>query len=93
MFGVLQLSYFSLSTYDFIHPILTSILGKKEINGLNIAGNFNKNEEISPRVQANGYTSSNFLANFNLMYLFTFLIATAGMITYGVTYLINKDTL
>jgi len=29
MFGVLQLSYFSLSDYDFVNPIFASILGRK----------------------------------------------------------------
>jgi hypothetical protein len=93
MFGVLQLSYFSLSNYDYVPPALIGLLQRKEVNGLNIGTSASPSSSIPSRVTANGYNSSVFLANFNIMLLVTALIAGVGLVMYMVTYLLNKDSI
>lgn len=57
MFGVMQLSYFVLSDYDNVNPVLSSILNRKEVNGLNIQSSSNTNYHLSARLLGNGFTS------------------------------------
>lgn len=92
MFGVLQLSYFSLSNYDYVPPALMGLLQRKEVNGVNVKTSSPSSDLIPARVSSNGYSSSDFLANFNIMLLFTTVIAATGGVLYMVTYLINKDS-
>lgn len=93
MFGVLQLSYFSLSNYDYVPPALMGLLQRKEVNGLNIQPSSPNDNNIPSRVSANGYSQSDYLANINIMLLVTSVIAIVGMVMYMVTYLINKDSI
>lgn len=93
MFGVLQLSYFALSNYDYVPSTLLGLLQRKEVNGLNIATSASPTPFIPSRVSSNGYTSSDFLANFNLMLLITSLIVIVGGVIYMVTYLMNKESI
>jgi cytochrome b subunit of formate dehydrogenase len=93
MFGVLQLSYFSLSNYDYVPPALMGILQRKEVNGLNIQTSSTNDSNIPSRVTSNGYTASDYLTNINIMLLVTFIIAITGLVMYMVTYLINKDSI
>lgn len=90
MFGLLQLSYFSLSNYDFVPSSLTGLLKRKQINGLNVRKLMSSNS-IPSRVSTNGYSSSQFLSNFNIMFLITLIIALVGLVLYTVTYIINKN--
>ena len=93
MFGVLQLSYFSLSNYDYVPPALMGILQRKEVNGLNIQTSSASDNNIPSRVTSNGYTASDYLTNINIMLLTTAVIAIVGLVMYMVTYLINKDSI
>ena len=61
MFGVLQLSYFILSDYDFVNPLLLGVLDRKEVNGLNTQSNSPGSASISSRVTLNGHTSEVFV--------------------------------
>ena len=89
MFGVLQLSYLSLSNYDYVPPALIGVLQRKEVNGLNIEGS-SSSSTLPSRVIANGYASSDFLGNFNIMLLLIAVITITGLVMYLVTYLLNK---
>lgn len=93
MFGVLQLSYFSLSNYDYVPPALMGVLQRKEVNGLNIQTSSANDNNMPSRVTSNGYTVSDFLTNINIMLLITAVIAITGLVMYMVTYLINKDSI
>lgn len=57
MFGVLQLSYFILSDYDYMNPLLLGVLNRKEVNGLNVYSGKTGSPSISSRVILNGHTS------------------------------------
>jgi hypothetical protein len=92
MFGVLQLSYFSLSNYDYVPPALMGILQRKEVNGLNIQTNSASDNNIPSRVTSNGYTASDYLTNINIMLLITAVIAIVGLVMYMVTYLMNTES-
>jgi hypothetical protein len=92
MFGVLQLSYFSLSNYDYVPPALMGVLQRKEVNGLNIQTNSASDNNIPSRVSSNGYIASDYLTNINIMLLITAAIATVGLVMYMVTYLLNKES-
>jgi hypothetical protein len=92
MFGVLQLSYFSLANYDYVPPALMGALQRKEVNGLNVGSSAN-DANIPSRVNANGFTASDFLSNINVMLFITAAIALVGGVMYMVTYLINKDSI
>jgi branched-subunit amino acid transport protein len=92
MFGVLQLSYFSLANYDYVPPALMGALQRREVNGLNL-GSSARDSNIPARVNANGFTASDFLSNINVMLFITAVIALVGGVMYMVTYLINKDSI
>ena len=91
MFGVLQLSYFILSDYDFVNPLLLGVLDRKEVNGLNTQSSSPGSASISSRVTLNGHTSEIFVANFNIMLYFTFIIGLVGFCLYTATYFFIKS--
>lgn len=55
MFGVIQLSFFILSDYDYVNPLLIGVLGRSEVNGININSNNKGSSSISSRVTLNGF--------------------------------------
>ncbi len=90
MFGVMQLSYFSLSSYDYVPPLLASILTRREINGLNVNTATKVNYNIPARVFANGFTSEIYLDNFNVMLLVILIFTVVGIVLYTITYIISR---
>ena len=91
MFGALQVSYLILSDYDYINPVFRQILGRGEVNGLNLARPSQTNPLISNRVVYNGFTSEIFLDNFNFMFYLTLGLVLTGFAMYSVTYMVNKS--
>lgn len=90
MFGVMQLSYFILSDYDYINPLLIGVLDRKEVNGPNVSPSSSGSSSISSRVLLNGHSSEVYLANFNVMLYLTFAVCIVGLTMYTITYFMNR---
>ena len=90
MFGLVQLNYFILSDYDYINPLMIGMLGRKEVNGINVDDKEKGNLAISARVLLNGITSERFLSDFNVMFYLMIAIFLIGLFLYTLSYLLNK---
>lgn len=90
MFGLVQLNYFILSDYDYINPLMIGMLGRKEVNGINVDDKEKGNPAISARVLLNGITSERFLSDFNVMFYLMIAIFLIGLFLYTLSYLLNK---
>jgi hypothetical protein len=86
LFGVLQLAYFSLSSYDFMSIYLNPLTQFRMFNGLNL-GFVKENGSLPPSLQNMGMFS-NFINNCNLMLILLFGLTTVA----GITYLISSVT-
>ena len=93
LFGVLQLSFLSLGSYDYMNPLVSSFTKLSLSNGLRLKLD-SKEPTESRRLQSTAYTTnriqsigyaSNFLRNCNLMFLIVFAVIIVSFFLYLLT--------
>lgn len=91
LFGVLQLSYFTLSSHDFLNIYLRPLTSFRTFNGLNV-GVVNENAERVPENYKDMNVASSFINNCNIMLLVLFGELLISIVTYVVGKLIHSTT-
>ena len=84
MMGVLQVAFFVLADFDFLHPLLAPLIYFKYVNGFNMKLNLNGVKLPIP-VQALDYNSE-FMNNVNIM----LLLPAACLLISLILYLIGR---
>ena len=82
MMGVLQISFFVLADFDFLHPLMASLIYLKYVNGYNLK--LVSNDKLVPiPVRALDY-SSQFISDANIMLALPVVCLITSLILYMV---------